>query len=90
MSWLEFFEAFVLAITKCMETRSRAKIEAGLRKPRLRELLVINELLMDQGLRGRKLRKARREAMERLGAMSAGQITAIVDESAVMYREGEE
>lgn len=68
-------------LQQCREDRTRDDIEHGLRRPGIRELIMLRRAAKKEyGYKGKKLRKVTRKAMNELYDADPEEITVIMDE----------
>lgn len=85
MEWLAIVDAIIQMISECMDNRSRANIEAGLKRPRLRERWACKHVLREElGLVGVPLIKATNNAMRGLKNMDDEDRTMALDAAEVL------
>ena len=83
--WMIAFTMLLEFLQECMENRSRADIEAGIRNPGLREVMALRYVLRRKfGLRGRELRDAVKEGVEYGREISDRVLTDMLDEAAAI------
>jgi len=82
MDWLAIFTMVIEAIMACMETRSRADIQAGLRNPGVLETLTLRRIIRKEtGLKRRALDDAVAEGLAYARTMPSSEVTAMFDEA---------
>jgi len=82
MDWMAIFTMVIEAIMACMETRSRADIEAGLRNPGALDTLTLRRIIRQEtGLRFRKLNDAVAEGLAYGKSMPSEAIAEMMDEA---------
>ena len=79
MNWIALFEMILRMIEQCQENRSRRDIERGMNNPGAREYLAAKAIIKKEwGLKGKKLRKKAREAVDELRSLSKGEVREIM------------
>ncbi len=86
MDWALIIPMVIDAIMKCMENRKSSKIEAGLRNPGWREGRILFSILIDEGLRGKQLRKEHRNGIKQLKALSTAEVKGLVAQAALLRK----
>ena len=82
MDWALIFEMILQFLAMCQESRDPAKIRAGLRSPKLREMLAMRRVLRENtNLRGRALAAAARDGIADLKALSDDELDSLMDDA---------
>lgn len=82
MEWVLLIEKILELIQRCRENRSRAEIEAGLKRPgRLERWALRRVLRKETSFRGRALRDKIDEGIQELRSLDADDIEYLMDEA---------
>jgi hypothetical protein len=79
MQWWILLEPLIVAfIERCTENRSQADIENGMLNPGIVEESAMNQLLHDEGYRGRQRKRRVRQGMRKLRRAKQEEVHALV------------
>ena len=80
MDWIAVIDAFVPLIKECLEERAEKRIRKAIQNPGIREWKAIRRFHRGEGLRGKPLRDAVRETIQRCRECTDDEINDYLEE----------